>query len=86
MPVVNVHRLVVTPTNTGGTIATTTLDLTNPFVFELRSSIFNAAGIWTLVTYSTLTGSFANFSVDNQTGFVVGAPYQSGNSIKIQLS
>jgi hypothetical protein len=89
MPVVNVHRFVVTPTNTGGTIVATTLDLTNPLVFELRSSIFNAAGIWTLVTYGSVTNPgllSTNFTIDNQTGFTAGTPYLSGSSVKIQLS
>jgi hypothetical protein len=87
MPVVNVHRYYEPPAQSGGTLSVTTFDLTNPFVFELKPGTFNAPGVWTLITFTTLTGSVSNLTLDaSALGYVVGAPYQAGQSIKVVLS
>ena len=91
MPLVRVHRIVLTapiPSRTGGTYEVVgDFDVSTGLIIELRSSIFNQVGIWTLVTWTgSLTGSIGNITIDNQTGLTASAPYVDGKSIKIQLS
>jgi hypothetical protein len=55
-------------------------------VFELKPGTFNAAGVWTLVNFTTLTGSLSNLTLDTSAlGYSVIGPYQSGTSIKVTL-
>lgn len=91
MPLVRTRRVIlgaVVPVRTGGTYEVVgDLDVSAGLVIELRSSIFNQTGIWTLVTWTgSLTGSIGNVTIDNQTGLTDSAPYVDGKSIKIQLS
>jgi hypothetical protein len=87
MPVVTVHRYYEPPSQSGGTLSVTTFDLTNPFVFQLQPGTFNATGVWTLINFTTLTGSLSNLTLDTSAlGFVASSPYQAGNSIKVVLS
>ena len=91
MPLVRTRRVILgggPVARIGGTYEVVgDFDVSAGLIIELRSTIFNEAGIWTLVTWTgNLIGNIGNVTIDNQTGLTDSAPYVDGNSIKIQLS
>ena len=87
MPVVNVHRYAPSASLEGTVVVSGTLDIpAGGAVFEMHNPPYTSAGTWTLFTFDSLTGDVADLSIDNQTGFTVGAPYLDGNTIKVVLS
>jgi hypothetical protein len=73
----------------GGTLDISgNINVSGGLQLELKSTPFNAPGIWTLVTWTgTLTGSAANVTLFNSTGLNCPSnPYQDGNSFKVVLS
>ena len=93
MPIVRVHRN-NTPENVGGTVeATSFLDVSSGVTVELRSSVFNKRGIWTLFSFPSITpnqsGSYASYitlDTSGLSGLSAGIPYRDGNKIKVVLS
>jgi hypothetical protein len=87
MPIVNVHRYVVAGDRVGGTVEIDDLDLTNGLTVEMRNPPFNATGVWTIISYNTITGPVSNITIDaSATGFTAGAPYLDSNTVKVVLS
>lgn len=77
------------PARSGGTYAVTgNADVSSGLELELKSSVFNAPGIWTVMTWTgTLTGTVQNVALVNSTGLSAPAcPYLDGKSFKVCLS
>lgn len=73
----------------GGTLEVDTdVNTTGGLELEMPTSIFNAAGVWTLMTWTgTLTGSAAQVDLIYSGSLNCPAhPYQDGNSFKVVLS
>jgi hypothetical protein len=94
MPIVRVHRN-NTPENVGGTILVTNspLDISSGVTVELRPSVFNRKGIWTLFSFPSIipnqSGSYASYitlDTSGLSGLSAGIPYRDGNKIKVVLS
>jgi hypothetical protein len=86
MPIVNVHRYVVAGDRVGGTVEIDDLDLTNGLTVEMRNPPFNTTGVWTIISFNTITGSVSSISIVPPSGFTAGTPYLDGNNVKVVLS
>jgi hypothetical protein len=89
MPLVKVIKKILgPPIQIGGTLEVTgNININSGLVIELNTSVFNAAGVWTLITWTgSLTGSATNITIANNTSFTAGAVYQEGSAFKILLS
>ena len=91
MPLVKVIKKILgPPVQIGGTFEVTgNINISSGLIIQLNASIFNAAGVWTLVTWTvTLTGTAANITIDSSglIGLTAGVVYQEGNAFKILLS
>jgi len=89
MPTIKVIRKFIAPSiKIGGTFEVTgNINISSGLTIELNSSVFNSAGIWTLVTWTgTLTGTVANITIVNNTSYTAGYIYADGNAFKIVLS
>lgn len=88
MPLLRIQRY-GSSVRLGGTLEVVgDVDVSEGLELELRSTPFNAKGVWTLMTWTgTLTGSASNVTLINSTAFSCPAnPYQDGNSFKVALS
>ena len=88
MPLLRIQRY-GSSVKLGGTLEVVgNVDVLEGLELELRSTPFNAPGVWTLMTWTgTLTGSASNVTLVNSTAFSCPAnPYQDGNSFKVVLS
>lgn len=89
MPLVKVIKKILGPLiQIGGTVEVTgDIDISNGLVIELNPSVFNAAGLWTLITWGgTLTGALSKISMINNTNFGANSLYLDGNAIKVLLT
>jgi hypothetical protein len=83
--------LTFTTYKSGGTLQVTgNVDVSSGLEIELSALVFNARGVWTLITWSgSLTGSAANVTLVAGTGMTLNVPsrpFLDGNSFKVVLS
>lgn len=89
MPVVNVHRYVITGDQVGGTVEIDDLDLTNGLTVEMRNPPFTSAGTWTIISYTTGTNvdssSVAAINIVPPSSFTAGTPTLDSVNKKIKV-
>jgi hypothetical protein len=89
MPVVNVHRYVITGDQVGGTVEIDDLDLTNGLTVEMRNPPFSSAGTWTIIAYTTgvnvNSGTVAAITIVPPSGFTAGTPTLDAVNKKIKV-
>jgi hypothetical protein len=89
MPSNCVHIYKSVLNNIGGTVQIDTLDLTNGLTVEMKSSVFNARGVWTIISFTdginVDSGTVGSITIIAPTGFTAGTPYLDGNTIKVVL-
>jgi hypothetical protein len=89
MPTIKVVRKTLGPNvKIGGTFEVTgNINISAGLTIELNPSVFNGAGLWTLITWTgTLTGTTSNITIVNNTSYTAGPVYMEGNAFKIALS